>query len=76
MFYFELKMKNWKNECRIRFLQKNKFVSVKRKLVKKNDDVLFRIKGVDEKTYHVENDKKKKKFFYKKNVCSNKRWSG
>ena len=48
------------------------FLSVKRKLVKKyDDDVLSRIKGVDEKTYHVENDQKKKKFL-RKNAYLNK----
>ena len=38
---------------------------------KYDDNVLSRIKGVDEKTYHVENDQKKKKNL-RKNACLNK----
>ena len=42
------------------------FLSVKWKLVKKyDDDVLSRIKGIDEKIYHVENDQNKEKLFSK-----------
>ena len=54
------------------FFEKNIF-ECQTKIGKKkyDDDVLSRIKGVDEKTYHVENDQKKKKNL-RKNACLNK----
>ena len=57
-------MKSWKKMNVVFVFFEKTLLSVKWKVVKKND--MLEWKGVDKKIYHIENDQKKEEVFYEK----------